>query len=183
MSAEKYFNGLQQQREREFLDVGRNLFQQLVVEAEVHRLPESIFRNYFLPQFLGDIHNDKWVLEWIGIAGSPTREVDVIDGSGKVLFRVPAFLHTRSLFLDSDQSDLANIINESIERSRNLPIMGHRYLVSGLSAKSQEITNKIDNQDSVDKWTIILDRYNIRGNISLPKTSQEHQNLDDFISY
>ncbi len=69
----------------------------IVVEPTLHanRLPENIFRDYFLPAFAGSVPLGKHYEEWISIAGAPTAEVAIVDASGSnILFNVPALMNT-----------------------------------------------------------------------------------------
>src|SRR3990167_8751263 len=68
-------------------------FKELVTESEPNKLPEHLFVQNFLPYFCGelDINTNKDVLPyWYSIAGSASKEVEIIDSSGKPIYRVPA---------------------------------------------------------------------------------------------
>jgi hypothetical protein len=61
---------------------------------DVARLPEDQFVNVFLPLLAGDteLPYPATIADWISIAGSPYKCVDVFDNStGEILFRVPPF--------------------------------------------------------------------------------------------
>lgn len=75
-------------------------FDALVSNVPNAKLPETIFKEYFLPYFAGKVipnERDDRAAQWIGIAGNPTREVDLIDNSGKVVLTVPSLFDTHSL--------------------------------------------------------------------------------------
>ncbi len=74
-----------------------SIFNSIVVEPtqNANRLPEHIFRDYFLPAFAGKVPLGKHYEEWISIAGAPTAEVAIVDAGGvNVLFNVPALMNT-----------------------------------------------------------------------------------------
>ena len=70
-------------------------------EESINKLPEYIFVDFFLPYFSGKLNlkdSEEPITKWISIAGSPTKEVDIIDNStGEILFRVPSLINTSKL--------------------------------------------------------------------------------------
>lgn len=84
------------QQQAEALEIDR--IHNLIVEEPkkyANRLPEAIFRDYFLPAFAGKVPLVKHYEEWISIAGAPTAEVAIVDEGGvNVIFNVPPIMNT-----------------------------------------------------------------------------------------
>lgn len=135
------------------------IFEGLVVDYHPNQIPEHIFSSYFLPSFMGQNPNKNWMLEWVSIAGSPNREVSVVDPSGAELFRVPAILPTQNLLLDNSKVTLNDIFTHTQTLSRSLQ-GGANFLFEQLGRKTQELPHA-GLQNTQEAWNAILARYNI----------------------
>lgn len=95
---------------------------QLIDNPIVNRLPEHIFREYFLPCWLGKISPLNWVTEWISVAGTAASEVDIFDPkTNQILFRVPSIVMSRQLdFTKAGRGSLSAAIAHSNNLSRNM---------------------------------------------------------------
>lgn len=142
------------------LSKGQDLiFNGLVTNNPVNRLPEPIFASYFLPGFLGSNPNQGWMLEWIGIAGSPSAEVSVFDpATQQELFRVPPVLSSRNILLPSEQGGLNDIFKRHEMMGSTLGASGANYLFNALEKKSAQAVASYQNDTDV-RWSAILARY------------------------
>lgn len=157
------------------------VFGGLVENAQVNPLPESIFVNYFLPCFIGRAENPNWVMEWIGIAGTPMAKVAVVrDGTNEVLFQVPALLHTNNLVLSGQQTDFGSIFSRFTQISNNLPVNGLRFLNEALASKNGEILSATSMDEVGVQWLQILHRYNLV-NVQVPQAVQADRG--DYFEY
>lgn len=141
----------------------------LLERMERARLPEHLFRKYFLDYFVGRIEataENMIVANWIGIAGSPTSEVEVTDPSGQVLFIVPAIFTTSSLNPnrnDHQSVSFKRLIEEVQQQEVVLPPMAANTLIRGLAAKAQDVLGSGGvNQIDADRWLAIYRYYNIQ---------------------
>lgn len=143
------------------------IFDALVVNAhnDVAKLPEEIFKGHFLPFFSGekDIKERKeFFSEWIGIAGSPMAEVNIIDNNGQTLFTVPPMLD--SSVIETAKRNLgesfSDIYSQYKMHSNNLPVVGERVLADAFEKKIGTTIKKSDVvQANQDRWNSILNRY------------------------
>lgn len=157
------------------------VFSGLVETYEPNKLPEHIFVSYFLPGFMGNNPNKDWMLQWVSIAGSPNREVSVVDTSGQELFRVPAILPTQNLLLDNSNVTLNDIFAHSQTLSRTLQGGGH-FLFDQLGRKVQEVPKILGKNSTQDAWSAIIARYNIVPVQAQPQIAPMTA-ADDFLEY
>ena len=140
-------------------DIG-SIFDALVVQSYKPKYPERIFVENFLPVFSGERSMSMEALnDWIGIAGSVTNEVDIVDPANKVLYSVPALLDTNVIDIASrDSRPLDHIYGEFDLRKNNIPTAAQAFLKSELTKKANGII-KQENNVSAERWKDILDRY------------------------
>lgn len=135
------------------------IFNGLVTNAPLNRIPESLFASYFLPGFLGTNPNQNWMLEWIGVAGSPSSEVSVFDAAtGQELFKVPPVLSSRNILLPSEQGGLNDIFKRHEMMGSTLGASSVNYLFNALEQKSAQALSVYQN-DTDARWSAILARY------------------------
>lgn len=168
---------------------GSVVFNGILDNPIANPLPESIFKNYFLPLFLG-LRNDgatlNWMAQWVSIAGSPMSEVVIIDDNTKQeLFRVPPIFNTTSLYMTKTEGDLGDIFKRFFDIKTNNPMAGLSFLLAGLEQKTIDLTTSIDHGGILDRWVAIITRYGYLANYqSAQKTTQEdQQKLDDFFDF
>lgn len=133
----------------------------------VKQLPEHIFVQTFLPYFCGekDINAGENLLGlWIGVATTPTSEVEIISSTGIPLFRVPALIDTsiiNPVRSDDQAIGFSRIIALANEYSRDIPIVGENILVKNLAIKAKEIQSKSTVfTENEKRWIEIFTRYN-----------------------
>lgn len=161
-------------------DARDKVFSGLVENHQPNKLPEYLFTSYFLPGFMGKNPNQKWLLEWVSIAGSPSAEVSIIDQAGMELFRVPAVLPTQNLILNNSNATLADIFAHSKILANTLA-GNNQFLFSELDKKSQELSASL-NHDTQSRWGAIFARYNIVPD-NQPQTAAQQPSQEDFFDY
>lgn len=160
------------------------VFKGLVENPPINSIPESLFVNYFLPCFTGQVIRENWVMEWVGIAGTPMSEVAVVqDGTRNILFKVPGILSSRNLFLNKQTGDLGDIFTRYEQINNNLPKAGIRFLSQALNQKSQEIMQNYSMDSTKQAWLYILQRYNLVSQQISQQTANVSTNDGDMFEY
>jgi len=160
----------------------------LLVEAakETPKLPEEIFVTHFLPVFSGEktlVGNSDTLEIWLGIAGSHTSEVSIINKEGHELFRVPPLVDTSHInTLDRDPGNsFADITALSMLYSNNIMAEGERYLTQNVNKKMDEIVSE-PTYSNKERWDAIMRRYDKLPN-NASKTPINKTESDDLIEY
>lgn len=145
-------------------------FEALVVEPsrEKSRIPEQTFKDHFLPYFSGQANvsdNPDVLPMWVGIAGSPSSEVSVVDQSGNVLYDVPAIMDLS--IIDSSRrklgESLSSIYSQYELHSNQLPVVGERYLVEAMERKTSTLFKESEQfTNNSKRWNNIFERYGIK---------------------
>jgi hypothetical protein len=159
-----------------------DVFDALVVNSDKGRLPEEIFKSYFLPYFSGEIPltNTSVIPDWISVAGSMVSEVDILDNTGNTLFTVPSLFNTNIINRINDDSHNLNEIYTSFEAQKsNIPAVANNFLMNELDNKAKSIVTPTIDSNSETKWNDILKRY---GKIS-SSTSTSSETHDDDLEY
>lgn len=162
-------------------------FEALVVEPsrEKSRIPEQTFKDHFLPYFSGQANvsdNPDVLPMWVGIAGSPSSEVSVVDQSGNVLYDVPAIMDLS--IIDSSRrklgESLSSIYSQYELHSNQLPVVGERYLVEAMERKTSTLFKESEQfTNNSKRWNNIFERYGIKQEEpvvekkSLPKSGED----------
>lgn len=186
MSLERQMQGV---REALLADIDKSkkiVFEGLLDNPLINRIPESVFVNYFLPHFIGRGNNPNWVMEWISIAGTPMAEVAVFkDGTNEILFNVPSLLYTNNLFMHKKGGDLGDIFTKFDQINANLPMNGLSFLLSALNSKNHELLSNFNMQGANAVWLHIFQRYNlVETSAAAPGTmAAPEQNLNDFFEF
>lgn len=142
--------------------VGQKVFHGLLESVPVNNLPEKIFRDYFLPNFLGlgAATNQQWMIEWVSIAGTPMSEVRIIhDVTREELFLVPPVLNSNGLLMHKSEGDLGDIFTRYDQISQNTPTSGLGFLIAALNSKNEQLLSSLNNSEVVQRWLGILARY------------------------
>ena len=158
-------------------------------KESVNKLPEHVFVDFFLPYFSGKLNlkdSEEPITKWIGIAGSPTKEVDIIDNNtGEILFRVPSLINTTKLNVTKNDRRIASseILAMSARKADSgIPGNVESYLMSVYPLKIQQIIKENDvDKDDLDKWKYIFNRYGIEIQDDREETKQEIKR--DFYDY
>lgn len=142
------------------------IFDGLVTNHRPNTVPESIFKSYFLPGFIGKNPNPNWMLEWVSIAGSPSSEVSVIDSQGEELFRVPPVLDTHAVLLNRDSTGLDAIFTHAKRLDTTLSGSG-QFVMGELDKKATEVVSSLPDSKET-RWMDIYKRYGVE----LPESSK-----------
>lgn len=147
-------------------DMGK-VFNALCVENDpvLGRIPERIFRDYFLPYFAGErsMEDTNIVAQWISVAGTPAAEVRVIDDvTQEELYRVPPIMSTQ--FLDVQTRPNGQSMKEVLEQAalyrRNIPAQGERFLEMAYGDKAQVMLRNARLPEEYNRrWGEIMTRY------------------------
>jgi hypothetical protein len=106
-----------------------------LTKSDVPKLPEPLFLERIMP-ILQDTSGKVDVEPWLLVAGTLNRPIDVVDGGGTVLFRVPALqrqLPTRTS--EDRRHPLATVAAETALRMRRSPIEAEHFLEHALNAR------------------------------------------------
>lgn len=182
MSLEKHIQMQQDAILSDITSTRDNVFEGLVTNLVVNKIPEELFVNRYLPAFMGNPIDNNWVIEWISIAGSPASSVDVFSSSTEeILYRVPPLMSSNNVLLGNDGVSFSAIMGRYDQLSTNIPQHGTRFLNEALVSKSEQINPDIDNTLSV--WRNILSRYNLLPSQQTIVNSNTDDSIDDFLDY
>ena len=141
------------------------IFKALVIDDQVSTLPESLFVQNFLPFFCGerDIASNAEVIPyWFAIAGSPTKEVEIIDDSGNSLYKVPALSDTSIIdpVKEKGNVNFGEIVSLTKLYTNQSPTAGENFINKQLADKFYKLTAKSDVfSENEKRWVDIFARY------------------------
>lgn len=137
-------------------------------DSLVSKLPETIFVNYFLPLFSGELDNNidanKRLKEWFSIAGSPQGSVNIINNQGKIIFTVPGVFATDTLnsLSDNRRSSIRHFVEQSALASSVMPAMATNVATEHLPNLLNDVEKNCSSEDFFthkEQWNSILIRY------------------------
>jgi len=153
------------------------------------KLPEEVFVQNFLPYFSGQKkikENPEIIPTWIGIAGSATAPVDVVNPSGEVLYTVPAFYDTTVVNATSrfeGPTLSATMVHYEMDRA-HLPQRANQKinheLAHRLPSMFQQSAMITENKK---QWSDIFDRYQIKTESPSQTTAAEQIPVRDELDY
>ncbi len=130
------------------------------------RLPETLFVEFFLPLFRGDIKDPLLVEEfrtkWFTIARHPQGEVNIIDERGNILFTTPSYSYTK--MFDPTKADTSGSFKDLISIANQMgssnPIRAKQYLENNLVKKfdAMRIKGHVLTKEE-ERWIEIFRRY------------------------
>lgn len=143
-------------------------FQSLVVKAPPTAIiPEDVFVYHFLPYFSGKkpmTPEDRVMEKWVGISGTPTNEVTVVDKTGKPLFSVPAVYDTHVLDVTKRNigQSMSDIYSGFAMRNNNLPVQANNFLMNALGHRVEGLVGEKETKltETQQRWYDIIQRYN-----------------------
>ena len=146
--------------------LGRFKDQEEVERVLLPRLPETLFVEFFLPLFRGDIKDPLLVEEyrskWFTLARHPQGEVNIIDERGNVLFTTPSYSYTK--MFDPTKSDVAGSFKDLITIANQMgtanPIRAKQYLENNLVKKfdAMRVKGHVLTKEE-ERWIAIFQRY------------------------
>lgn len=128
------------------------------------RLPERHFREIYLPMFAGDEKNPYNVdlNHWVGFAGNPYREVDIIDEHGQVLFTVPPVLDREAVNPvnpEQTRTSVSHVIATAQQYGRIHPSQGVAFLDTELTGRALLMKVPPNVAKDLQTWNMIFTRY------------------------
>ena len=143
------------------------VLEKLLPSAATNRiLPERIFVEYFLPYFSGEKEIDeenKVIGEWIGIAGYPGSEVNIVadDDHKKVLYTVPAIIETGHIDPVRKGRSMSAVVYNTQLRS-DFPGQADSFAIKATEEIFHEQVKPRLNMANNQRWMQIFERYNSR---------------------
>lgn len=105
---------------------------------DVPRLPEPLFRSHILP-ILIDTSGKADMGNWIAVAGSLNRAIDVVGPDGEVMFRAPPLQGTvRTRTTRTQRHPLHAIVDRWDKHKVKSPIAAEKYMRAALAASVPE---------------------------------------------
>jgi hypothetical protein len=164
------------------------IFNNLVVKGQEERarVPESIFKESFLPFFAGQqsLQNAGNVIgTWIGIVGAPMAEAVVIDGAGNELFTVPPVLDSSAIDITRKQLRSFSEVSEMSElKESHIKNQGVRYFLEQTGEMERTLIkpNSETISNNARRWQEIYARYGVGVPQNVSKDKKETANHDDF---
>jgi hypothetical protein len=142
----------------------------VIAEETMARLPEDIFIEVFLPVLAGDPpetrKHKEGIADWISVAGSPYKEVDIFDPkTNQVLFRCPPLFDYNGInpvrdVRDRGQRPIADIVNRAEQLNQLHPNQGLHYLKQELGQRLLTMNTGAKLAPNVLRWNAVLQRYN-----------------------
>jgi hypothetical protein len=126
------------------------------------RLEEYIFLNVFIPLFAGDekLLYDVTFQTWINVAGSPYKEVAIVDTKGKVLFIVPPILDRTAIKSSTDQqTPISSIVESAQQFARIHPNQGKAFIANELNKRAMLMKLPANMLNFLETWNSIFKRY------------------------
>jgi hypothetical protein len=156
------------QKEKQLKEQIEEIYLELASEDEIiyHQLPENLFVSEFLPYFCGEMpigENNELYLQWIAIAGSPMREVSIIDLNGDFLFNVPPLFDTSLINIENklDSDSFSELLSLYQLKASITPSLGQEFVNTKIADKVDAIFSKGSRQKEYsDRWNEIFIRYN-----------------------
>lgn len=153
-------------------------FNALVTSVPNNTFPEAIFKDHFLPYFAGQVvpnDKDNRAAQWIGIAGNPTREVDLVDNSGKVVLTVPSLFDTHALNplrpvdrIPRGQKSMHEMLIETKLRDNHIKGAGQPYFHQNMNLRVDQIIESGGIGDSAhsdtattQKWAKVFEHFGL----------------------
>lgn len=171
-------------------------FNELAAAPKNSQLPEVLFYKNFLPYFTGQVtpeQSDQLTAQWIGIAGNPTREVDLIDNAGNVTVTVPALYDTHSLSIlrpiDRVQTSpsVSQIVNATKLKEGHIRGSGKAFFEGHMDRQVDSLIDKgaIGEQGhsqsaTAAKWKAVFERFGVtdKSNKSANNTTTDSAPMD-----
>lgn len=141
------------------------LFDLLVTNDKASKLPEQLFVTNFLPYFCGELNidtNEDVLPYWFSIAGSPNKEVSIIDGRGIELYKVPALSDTSIIdpTKEKGKMNFGEIVSLAKLYTNLSPAQGQNFINDKLAEKFYKLTAKSKIfTDNEKRWYDIFARY------------------------
>lgn len=140
-------------------------------ETIIRNLSEDIFKLHFLKFFTGEDNDNKnWkekLNHWITIAGNQRNAVNLVDGKGKFIIRVPPIYGGNAFLPIVDRrEDIRYAMHVSQTKGQISPTLAHNHIATELLARLEVMRARGNAQKDVDEWMALFKHYG-----KLPKSS------------
>lgn len=137
---------------------------QVVADEDLPRLPENIFRDYFLPFFADELSDeaDKRVRleKWLSVAGNSFHEVVIIDETThRPLYKVPAIWDRSAMYNGERRVPLGHIMRSAEQYAMQSPIAGLNFMMDHFEAFKLTDKESEHRLTFLNRWNEILTRY------------------------
>lgn len=165
-----------------------SVFDSLVLEVNKAKLPEKVFKDHFLKYFAGEeqVSKDRNIVaEWVGVAGTPMNEVDVVNPAGDVIFTVPALFNTSALTIADKRAvgTFGEIVREHAMIGNQSPIAASKFINAALGHKAETIVTKADMTPTEKAWEKIMQYYKIGQDPQQTKVTEQSTDTDNDLVY
>ena len=144
-----------------------------VTQDSINELPEDIFVQSFLPLFAGRLSASESKIalnDWVGVAGSPSNPVAIVDAAGKRVFVVPPVVATFAIRparkLNDPSAPVGEIISNYVLNRGTSPqaaaVILSRDMVRKIDSISSDKTVDTANEKVAAIWQSIFARYKIK---------------------
>lgn len=133
------------------------------------KLPESIFVEYFLPYFKGEVTDPVVAADlrknWITLARHPMGEVNIINDQGEIIFTTPSIAYTK--MFDPTKSDINGSFKDLLLMTNQInvsnPIRAKQYLENNMATKfkAMRIKGHVLTKEEL-RWLEIFKRYDVK---------------------
>lgn len=146
-----------------------------ILNAPMNRISEALFKTRYLPLFTGE-KTEATFEEWIKVAGSAFRSVDVVDHTNKLIYTVPKLLSDSDDYLEElKKVGVMQQMQLAEQKAASLPMLGELHIQKYLIEKVKE--SKPD-WDSIRLWNNIFRRYG-RPEIPTPESRAAAKPITD----
>ncbi len=140
-----------------------------LAEAETETMavvPESVFKEIYLPVFSGQVINNRVIQVWLHMVGGPLRRVRVVnDATGEVLFVVPSWYTTKHMQIgapkDTSLPSFAETVAQAMMCITNNPGKATRMFEELTRKHLKESIDRGDSAQHNNEWAEIFARYGI----------------------
>lgn len=137
---------------------------QVVADEDLPKLPESIFRDYFLPFFAAELNeeSDKRLRleKWLSVAGNSFHEVIIFEDTTKrVLFKVPAIWDRSVMYQGERRVPLGHIMRSAEQYAMQSPIAGMNFMLDHFEAFKLTDKESEHRVEFLRRWNEIFTRY------------------------
>lgn len=148
------------------------------------KIPEPVFRELFLPAFANPdkdtkIEKDNFLSHWIGLVGSPTTEVDLVNMKGDVVLTIPPIFDSSAI---NENTTTASRI-KSIFLNLAEDTFPQRALSEFQESSTAELNAMIkeDRTPQINRWGKVFEHYGLIKESVTPTTNKDTNNaIDDF---
>lgn len=168
--ADRYEETIMRGFEEEIEDLKR------IEEDSINTIPEVNFVQVFLPFFAGDEVNPYNVdlSNWLTVAGSPYRPVNIANERGEILYQVPAIIQpgTLSPKEHAPNESIFELLSNTNQMTAISPRRGAAYFREHVAKIHNGLVDRTISAQAIRQWNEIFIRYG-RKPIVIPGLEKE----------